>query len=122
MVCSKRPLSWWMERGGWGLEHMKTSLLWTRIKYLWAVGTAKWSQLHWSHSPWWGAGVVLHTSRDNENLGRNSCLPPKNLKYVFFPERDLESHCWSPAMEKESALFGHSPFSFVASEQTVMAK
>ena len=67
-------------------------------------------------------GVVLHTSKDNKNLGRNSCLPPKNLKYVFFPERDLESHCWSPAMEKESALFGHSPFSFVASEQTVMAK
>ena len=60
---------------------------------------------------------VLHTSRDNENPGRNSCLPPKNLKYVFFPERDLESHCWSPAMEKESALVGHSPFSSVASEQ-----
>ena len=63
---------------------------------------------------------VLHTSRDHENQGRNSCLPPKNLKYMFFPERDLESHCWSPATEKESALFGHSPFSSVASEQTVM--
>lgn len=68
-----------------------------------------------------GVGFVLHTSRDHENPGRNSCLPPKNLKYMFFPERDLESHCWSPATEKESVLFGHSPFSSVASEQTVMA-
>ena len=56
MVCPKRPHSWWMDRGGWGLEHMKTSLLWTGIKYLWAVGTTKWSQLHWSHSPW-GVGL-----------------------------------------------------------------
>ena len=36
-----------------------------------------------------GVGFVLHTSRDHENQGRNSCLPPKNLKYMFFPERDL---------------------------------
>lgn len=56
MVCPKHPLSWWMERGGRGCEHMKTSLLWTRIKHPWAVGTAKRSQLHWSHSPW-GVGL-----------------------------------------------------------------
>ena len=68
-----------------------------------------------------GGGFVLQTSRDKENPGRSSCLQPKNLKYVFFPERDLENHRWSPAREKESALFGHSPFSSMASEQTVMA-
>lgn len=55
-----------MERWCWVREHVKTSLLWTTIKHLWAEGTATRSQLHCSHSPS-GQVCPAHTQRRLES-------------------------------------------------------
>lgn len=97
---------------------METSLLWTRIKHLWAVSTAKRPQPHWSHSPW--EVGLSYTQAETMRIRAGTHVYHLRTREVHvLPRKDLKVTAGVQHLRRSNIQ--PQPIFSVAQNQTVMA-